>query len=185
MSEEMIIRHCSPTLAGIKTGNIFTCEFKSKDDLYQSIRNINRRLLGKGIRAVPLRYKNDRAIIYIYRPSMLSEDLNHECAYRILSERGYSICTPQRCIQGLVRRLNENDEFPHEIGLFLGYPPEDVSGFIENNAGGFILVGYWKVYGDKEKAIKIFKKYKKCTDIYCKCHAEGKSLERLTIPVSI
>ena len=26
------------------------------------------------------------------------------------------------------------DEFPHDIGLFLGYPPEDVLGFITNKA---------------------------------------------------
>ena len=34
----------------------------------------------------------------------------------------------------LIKRLNEDAEFPHEIGLFPGYPPEDVRGFIENRA---------------------------------------------------
>lgn len=27
MSEESLLRHCSPTLAGIKTGNILTCAY--------------------------------------------------------------------------------------------------------------------------------------------------------------
>lgn len=43
-------------------------------------------------------------------------------------------------------------EFPHEVGLFLGYPPEDVEGFIENKARSCKITGYWKVYSDEEKA---------------------------------
>lgn len=30
MPEEKLIRHCSPTLAGIKTVNLFTCRFENK-----------------------------------------------------------------------------------------------------------------------------------------------------------
>lgn len=85
----------------------------------------------------------------------------------------------------LVRRLDENEEFLHEIGLFLGYPPEDVRGFIENKAAGYKYVGDWKVYGDEEKARKTFAKYKKCTRVYCAQFALGKSIERLTVMVTI
>lgn len=74
-------------------------------------------------------------------------------------------------------------EFPHEIGLFLGYPPEDVCGFIENRAGGYKCVGEWKVYGDADKAKEIFAKYRKCTEVYCAQFAQGKSIERLTVAV--
>lgn len=67
-----------------------------------------------------------------------------------------------------MKRLGESDEFPHEIGLFLGYPVEDVKGFIENKASCAKCVGYWKVYGDEEKAQKLFNQYKKCTGVYKK-----------------
>ena len=30
MSEDLLIRHCSPTLAGIKTGNLFSCACASR-----------------------------------------------------------------------------------------------------------------------------------------------------------
>lgn len=31
MSDEMIIRHGSPTLAGLKTGNLFNCSYSGKN----------------------------------------------------------------------------------------------------------------------------------------------------------
>jgi len=67
----------------------------------------------------------------------------------------------------LVCRFRESSEFPHEVGLFLSYPPEDVKGFINHCAGGFKCAGLWKVYGDEEKARSLFEKYRKCTEIYC------------------
>ena len=33
MSEELIVRHCSPTLAGIKTGSLFSSEYSSEDEV--------------------------------------------------------------------------------------------------------------------------------------------------------
>ena len=176
----MLIRHCSPTLAGMKTGNIFTCAYKEVREVRDYVRSLNRRLRQKGLRVLPLRYSQNRALIYVYRPDRLSRDLQHDTANLLLSERGY--CgTPENCIIHLMSRLKECGEFPHEIGLFLGYPPEDVCGFIENKPGSCKCTGVWKVYGDAEEAQRLFARYKKCTDIYCRCLAEGKPLERLTV----
>ena len=33
MSEDLIIKHCSPTLAGLKTANLFTCVYAQKQDV--------------------------------------------------------------------------------------------------------------------------------------------------------
>lgn len=38
MFEELIIRHCSPTLAGLKTGNMFRCSYSSQSVLLDGIR---------------------------------------------------------------------------------------------------------------------------------------------------
>lgn len=183
MSDEMIVRYCSPTLAGMKTGNMFTSKFSNPLDLRDTIRRLNQTLIKKGVRVLPLRYQNGKALIYLYRPSKLSTDLKDELVCKCLSENGYGLESPERSIQNLMKRLKESDEFPHEIGFFLGYPPEDVCGFIENKAGTCKCVGCWKVYGDEEKARKTFAKYKKCTDVYCRCYAQGRSIERLTVAV--
>ena len=183
MSEETIIRHCSPTLAGLKTGNMFNCAYESREEMCEAICKWNRKLRSKGIRILPLRYKDGVALIYFYRPSMLSKDMKNKDACRMLSELGYDLSSCERRIAQLIERLSEDSEFPHEIGLFLGYPPEDVSGFIENRACGCKCVGCWKVYGDREKAEKTFSRYKKCTRIYRDQWINGKSIERLTVTV--
>jgi len=55
--------------------------------------------------------------------------------------------------------------FPHEIGAFLGYPVEDVRGFISNSGRNCLLCGYWKVYENAEKARQTFKTYDRCREI--------------------
>ena len=77
----------------------------------------------------------------------------------------------------------ESGEFPHEVGLFLGYPPEDVKGFIDHRANDFKCAGLWKVYGDEEKARSLFEKYRKCTEIYCTLWQSGLKLEQLAVAV--
>lgn len=181
MSEELIVRHCSPTLAGMKTANMFTCLFQNENEMRDIIRRWNKILGKKGLRVIPLRFQKNRALVYMYRPARLLQDLKHDIACRLLTERGYGMETMGRCVLQLVKRLGECEEFPHEIGLFLGYPPEDVCGFIENKAEGCKCVGCWKVYGDAEAAQKTFAKYKKCTDVYCAQLAKGRSIERLTV----
>ena len=98
----------------------------------------------------------------------------------LLADRGYPT-DATACVRTLCQRLRRTEEFPHEIGLFLSYPPEDVRGFIENRAGGFKCVGCWKVYGDAAAARALFGKYSHCTRVYCDRYARGVPLERLTV----
>ena len=77
MCEEMLIRHCSPTLAGLKTGNMFTCYFENEVKMRDSIRSFNRILVKKGLRVLPLRFRNNRGLIYVYRPSRLCRDFKN------------------------------------------------------------------------------------------------------------
>lgn len=166
MSEEMIIQYCAPTLAGLKTGSLFSCVCQTKEEIQREIRRLNRLLGHKGIRIVPVRYEKQRALIYLYRPNYLRRDFSDREAADLLEQYGYTAESPERCLVRLVERLKDGGEFPHEIGLFLGYPPEDVKGFIENRAYGCKCFGCWKVYGDEEKAKQTFFLYKTCTDIY-------------------
>ena len=131
MCEEDIIRYCAPTLAGIKTGSLFACIFPSKSVLRDEVRCMNRRLLAKGLRVLPLSFKNNRALLYFFRPDMLKHSLSNSLACQLLAQRGYPCENPDRCIIRLMEQLRAAPEFPHEIGLFLGYPPEDVQGFLE------------------------------------------------------
>lgn len=180
MQEELIVQLCSPTLAGLKTGSLFSCPYQTEQELMEEVRHLNRRLSPKGIRVLVMRVRR-RALIYVYRPSSLKKDLADESVAGLLKDFGYSVDCAERCVVQLIERLHTCPEFPHEIGLFLGYPPEDVRGFIENKAQDCKCVGCWKVYGDEAEARRRFAQYKKCTDVYCACWEQGRSIERLTV----
>lgn len=183
MSEELVVQHCSPTLAGIKTGNLFGYSCETEEELKGAVRKLNRMLGPKGIRVIPLEYVGKRALIYIYRPSRLREDLKDALAAKILKHCGYACKSPEHCIVRLSGRLRECQDFPHEIGLFLGYPPEDVEGFMIHKGNQCKCSGCWKVYGNETNAKKCFAKYKKCTEVYYAQWSNGKSIERLTVTV--
>lgn len=181
LSEELLVRHCSPTLAGLKTGNIFTCAVEDKTELYRELRDLNKRLSPKGLRIVPLRHTGNHVMLYLFRPGHLAADLKDGNARCILQECGYCTDTPNGCLVQMMNKMRNYEEFPHEIGLFLGYPPEDVKGFMENGPRECKCVGCWKVYGNEEQAQKAFERFQKCTRIYVEQIAGGSSLERLAV----
>ena len=183
MSNDLLVQCCAPTLAGIKTGNLFTCPFDSRKELADDLRMLNRKLSASGLRILPLRYSADKALLYLFRPSHLQRDLRDKSAREILDEAGYQGLKTEQCIVRLIQRLRSCGDFPHEIGLFLSYPPEDVKGFIDNKAQNYKFIGYWKVYGDEEKARKTFSRYRKCTDSYCRSLRAGYDLAQLAVAI--
>ena len=178
-----IVLHCAPVLAGIKTGNLFSFLFEDREKLLEDMRKINHQLASKGIRIMPLAFDGNRVLLYVFRPDSLQEDLNRNEAAELLNEFGYKAHSYNRCLSLLRSRLRKNKEFPHEIGLFLSYPPEDVKGFIENHASNCKLLGYWKVYGDEKKARELFARYKRCTETYCRRWKQGIKLDALAVAI--
>ena len=177
MSEELIVRHCAPTLANLKTGSLFVCPIADRPSFFSSLRSLNELLVPKGLRALPLRIREYSALVYLYRPSRLKKDLEDPAAIKILQDHGYSCYG--KCLPKLMERIRASEEFPHEIGLFLGYPPEDVQGFLDHRPCK--CCGCWKVYGDENKAKKTFDLYKKCERVYCQQLARGIDIKRLTV----
>ena len=183
MSEETVIRQCAPTLAGIKTGNLFPYRCGSREELLEDIRTFNRVLVPRGMCVLVLRVMERSALLYLYRPAELAQDLEDRLAQQVLREAGYPSGSCACCVRHLVERFREQEGFPHEIGLFLSYPPEDVKGFIDNHAENYKCAGLWKVYGDEGKARRLFEKFKVCTEIYCRCWQEGCCLDELAVAI--
>lgn len=179
MSEEIVIKNCSPTLAGMKTANLFTCPYENYSKLKKDILLLNQKLVDKGLRVIPLLIRKNNALIYVYRPAFLTRDLLNSQALDILLNYGYDCPNAEHCLIHLISRLKENDTFPHEIGLFLGYPPCDVKGFINNDTEKF--TGFWKVYDNEEEMKTLFTKFKKCTQSFIRQFSYGKTIERLVI----
>lgn len=180
MSNETLIRSCAPTMACLKTGNMFTCGFESREQMTQELRQLNLRLRRKGLRILPLRWREGKALLYLYRPKQLERDLRNPLSRKLLAECGYETCAPNLCLARLMARLRREGDFPHEVGLFLGYPPADVDGFMHRK-DHYKACGLWKVYDDVEGAVRKFERCRHCTEVYLRRYAQGYSLDRLLV----
>lgn len=142
--EKYIIDLCSPTLASLKTASLINCYFINEKQLEKDMAELNLLLNGKGIKIQTLRKSKKSVLIYVYRIDMLAKDLMKPGVKEVLTYYGYDSTEPEKAIEKLKMRLSETTEFPHEIGLFLGYPVGDVVGFIKNKGKNFKCCGCGK-----------------------------------------
>ena len=181
MSDAFLVEHCAPTFAGLKTGNLFRISYADIEVFREELRRLNGILKKKGLRAVPVRMTAEFALVYLYRPDFLKRDLGCEEAARLLTSLGYEPQSVNRSVAFLARMMREKEAFPHEIGLFLGYPPEDVLGFMKSSREGVKCVGCWKVYGDEARARAAFWRFQRCREVFEENVQRGRKLEALIV----
>lgn len=173
--------HTAPTLAGLKVGSIFNAKFEKIEELKEEIGYLNQKFKRKGLVFTIVRVRKNVALIYVYRPAKLQSILQEDRICTFLKQHGYAQFSLKEALETLTEHL-KSDDFPHEIGVFLGYPLEDVIGFIENKGANAKKVGLWKVYGEEEQAEALFRLFKRCTTVYKDRCEKGFSLEKLTVP---
>lgn len=179
--ENLLIQHGAPTLAGMKTGALFWCPCPDQQNLDAFLSQWNCLYCQKGLALEAVKQLPGRVLFYLYRPGRLLQDLQGETAQKLLDQHAYPAGSLEQVLEHLKRRLTEAEDFPHEIGLFLGYAPEDVDGFIRNKGQNFQCCGCWKVYEGQWEKEKLFARYKKCQSVYGRLFAQGRSLWKLTV----
>ena len=180
MSSKDIITQCAPTLVGLKAGSIFNEHFDDKEVFFKEVSSFNARFKDKGINMIPLSSTSNNALLYVYRKKDLEKDFSNSISKELLTNYGYDSNNVFSSIQKLRERLIDKT-FPHEIGLFLGFPPEDVKGFIDKNGQNYKSIGYWKVYGDEVQAQNTFNKYHIFQKILLDRLNKGFNLKQLVI----
>lgn len=182
MLEQALVKYGAPTLARLKTASLFNFSFFLARELQNELIRCNQSLMRKGVRILVLRRHVHSALLYLYRPEQLARDLRQQGVPAFLRRLGYPSTDPDVALAVLRQRIRSGGAFPHEIGLFLGYPLEDVAGFIKYHGGNCRYAGCWKVYGNEEAARELFSEYKKCQRLYDNLFQQGKTLEQLTVP---
>ncbi|MBQ8563202.1 MAG: DUF3793 family protein [Firmicutes bacterium] len=186
--EKYLIDHCASTLASLKMANMFNMDYECEQDLFAHLRAWNEELNSKGVFVTVLRLREggcDRsrrtALIYVYRAKYLAAALSSPETAAFLQKYGYDEgLTVAEALTRLREHMAEED-FPHEIGVFLGYPLADVIGFIENGGRNCVCSGCWKVYCNQQEAEKMFCKIRKCRTVYRQMWEQGRSVLQLTV----
>lgn len=181
--ESVLVRQCAPTLAGIKPGSIFSFNRSPLEISRQKVRQWDKRLapLGLAVQILLERPCSSWAIVYVYWRTHLERLLSGNACQRFLAKAGYVGTDLDGLLNQLARRLQTQPEFPHEIGVFLGYPLRDVISFIENRGRNFTCCGFWKSYGDPTEVEARFASYRRCIHTYVNLYEQGTPIEKLAV----
>ena len=178
--ELQIALQCAPTIAGLKPSNLFIVSTADEGDAA----DISRR---SGLSVYRLAYDRHRVVFLVFNRISLTNYITRSDVSGVLKEYGYKTINLGYVLRIFQSRycmhLTGSNDFPHEMGLLLGYPVEDVTGFIENGGRNFLLSGYWKVYHDAEKKRVLFKQYDDVKDeavkLVCTGHSIGEIVDIL------
>lgn len=119
-------------------------------------------LAGTGMGAMEMIDRHDSLLLYIYREDLLRQLLEKKAAGIILGKLGYDAPDDlQQTLRQLGMRIH-NDSFPHEIGIFLGYPLKDVLAFMGRIRLTFSCQGPWKIYGDPRASLELANRFREC-----------------------
>lgn len=173
--EKYLVSCCAPTLAGFKVGSMFNYN-KESGDIQGKIDYWNSQLNSLGINIKILRQSEFSYLIYVYNREELEKVLNNRDVQKFLFAKKYEKCICETVLETLKKKLSNEKDFPHEIGIFLGYPLCDVMGFVTHKGACYNECGMWKVYDNVEETKRTFKKYYYCKDCFLKMHCQGMDL---------
>lgn len=155
--ETQLALQCAPLITGLKVSNLLIIS-KGNEEVVKRILNRT------GISYYRLIQTRTKTTFLLFRRNELEEFLADENVRNVLMKAGYKSLQIDKILRTFSLRYEaymQGDKcFPHEMGLLLGYPVEDVVGFVENNGKNFLYSGYWKVYENQKAKVKLFDKFK-------------------------
>lgn len=173
----------------------------AKDELDEAVRamagSFNARFEGSGLRVDVLFVTTGRTLLLVNRPSEIDALLDDPAVAGYLASAGYATGSRGQLVASMRDRVLACERahaegraeggcancprrcFPHEVGLLLGYPLEDVRGFIEHRGRGAHAVGPWKVYGDPAEARRRWDSMRECRKTIIWNYANGTPFEAL------
>lgn len=158
----LIAYHTAPTVQGLKPATLI-CPGAASRDLEQALVECEPRLFSAfGVRIASFRNRADSLLLLIYNPLLLENALAAEEVASLLADAGYEI--PTASVEPLFAHLRRKcacKAFPHEIGVFLGYPPADVRRFMSEGGRGCRNAGCWKSFGSNQAAADCSVRYRK------------------------
>ncbi|MBO5482323.1 MAG: DUF3793 family protein [Spirochaetaceae bacterium] len=178
MLSYQILQSASPTICKIKPGNMFTVK-KFQFDTKSSIEW--KKLLSKQDIELEWFSTTNNVIMYFsYNKKWISEILKNKKIKKFLLEKNYPIHLDNKAIiEELFFRLKNSNTFPHEVGVFLGYPLEDVISFEKNQGKNCKYCGLWKSYSNPSKAKKCCNQYANCSQLCTQWFCEGYSIPQI------
>lgn len=180
-----LMLECSEVLAGVKPANLISIVNRTRPcgrNLYQLWQSHHEALSGKfaNLTFIELQIRPQALLLLCFNREELERNLAHAGIRTLLHKSGYDAGASCEDLVGELRsRIGKCDSFPHEIGLFIGYPAKDVAAFMGLVKLPFTCQGPWKIYGNPLQSLALADQYRCCRQRMSAILAKGncKSLE--------
>lgn len=151
-----LVLQCAPLISGLKMANLFLMENQNFSQLKLLLKNT-------GISYSVLLKGEEKMFVLLYMELELNKYLREERVKKLLRERGYHSnflydilpIFRKKYMNYMIYRTG----FPHEMGILLGYPIEDVEGFIVHQGRNYLGIGPWKVYENMSEKEQMFREF--------------------------
>ena len=174
--ETQLVLQCAPLITRLKMSNLLNIQ-------NENVGKVIAILMNTDISYFVLLQTSHRTTLLLYQENSLKEYLLNEKAKRLLRRLGYQESDLNKALPIFQKRFYDyrknGGKFPHEMGLFLGYPVEDVEGFIINGGQNFLYTGYWKVYENLIDKVGLFQKFEKAKENLIQLIYNGVSIENI------
>jgi hypothetical protein len=176
-----LILECSEVLAGVKPANLISLVNRTRSfgrNLYQLWNKHHQQAVTRFIKInfLVLQSKERALLILCYDHDQLDNQLAHAGIRALLCKSGYDrTASVDELLAELKQRVANSDTFPHEIGLFIGYPAKDVAAFMGLIKLPLTCQGPWKIYGNPHQSLHLMEQYRCCRQKMCHILATGSS----------
>ena len=157
--ENLLIYQASLVIAGVKPATTFTISLKN-----ERLNNLWNKYGINFLNSVPLDYyelvsTDNLRVVIIYNEKSLLKNLSNTMTHNFLVNLGYPKDLNIKPYLNILKKRYLIYTCPHELGVFLGIPLDDVKDFINCSEKKCLLCGYWKVYNNLHRASALFQKY--------------------------
>jgi hypothetical protein len=154
--EMQLALQCAPLIMGLKISNLLNISREDFIPMQEIVRDSH-------LSWYLFLETEEKLTVLLYQRESLENHLRQPEVARLLEKMGYQSQFSEDILEIFGERyrryMKTKREFPHEMGLLLGYPAEDVEGFINNRGNHSLYAGYWKVYANKERKLKLFESF--------------------------
>ena len=153
-------------IAGEKPANLLSIANRLRPcgrNLYSLWKEWGTKVLAEsGLAVRELADRKDSILLFIYRPEVLGVLVRRPSASAVLARAGYGDVSDLDSVLGELTSRMGGDSFPHEIGVFLGYPLKDVAAFMGLVLIPFACQGPWKIFGDPRESLRLAEVFRCC-----------------------
>lgn len=177
--KKFLLFNSALVIANIKPSVTVTIQKTSKSCYSNWLKYGENFLSDINLQFINLREDENSIILLIYKTNVLKNYLLKDDSLEFLINLGYKKSDDiEYYVENLKDRYEEN-QCPHELGIFLGIPLDDVKIFMECKDKKCLGCGYWKVYSNYDEAKRIFRRYDEVKDTAMKSIIQGLSIDRI------